>query len=90
MPNEVFLAAAKALVRFSQPEDVAPLFPPLHALREISHSVARAVGRALVDAGAAPECSPEEIDSRIAEAIWEPAYLPYRSSPASGTSGSCR
>jgi len=78
VPDSAFLAAAQALVAFSDPSPTAPLFPPLSALREVSHVVARAVGRAIVEAGAAPECSPEEIDRKIAEAIWDPAYLPYR------------
>ncbi|MHC4956083.1 MAG: NAD-dependent malic enzyme [Planctomycetota bacterium] len=78
VPETAFLAAAKALTQFSDASPTAPLFPSLHALREVSHAVARAVGRELVDAGAAPECSPEEIDRRIADLIWDPAYLPYR------------
>jgi malate dehydrogenase (oxaloacetate-decarboxylating) len=78
MPDEVFLAAAKALVPFGQPEDTAPLFPNLHVLRDVSRQVARAVGRALVEAGAAPDQSPEDIDKKIHDAIWEPEYVPYR------------
>ncbi|MHC4408564.1 MAG: NAD-dependent malic enzyme [Planctomycetota bacterium] len=80
MPDEVFLAAAQALVPFGQPDDQAALFPNLHALRDVSRAVARAVGRALVATGSAPDCSPEEIDKKINDAIWEPNYLPYRTS----------
>jgi len=78
VPDSAFLAAAQALVHFSDKSPTAPLFPPLHALRDVSHVVARAVARAIVDAGCAPEISPEEIDKRISNAIWDPAYLPYK------------
>ena len=78
MTDGAFLAAAKSLVHFSDASVTAPLFPSLHALREVSHAVARAVGRALVAEGAAPDLSPEAIDERIQSLIWNPAYLPYR------------
>ena len=80
LPEEVFLAAARALVevvgRATHPG--APLFPPLGQLRVVSRAVAGAVARALVEAGAAPPLEPEEIERRIAAQVWEPEYLPYR------------
>jgi len=94
LPDAAFLAGARALVEFSSADATEPLFPSLHRLRDVSRAVARAVGRTLVEAGAAPDRSPEEIDARIAASIWEPAYLPYRPrgrpGRASDTSGSSR
>ena len=36
------------------------------------------MARTLVDMGAAPPLSAEEIDERISAFIWDPVYLPYR------------
>jgi hypothetical protein len=40
--------------------------------------VAAAVARVIVGTGEAPALTPIEIDDRIAAAMWEPVYLPYR------------
>jgi malate dehydrogenase (oxaloacetate-decarboxylating) len=80
LPDEAFTAAGRALHEFTAPSrrPGAPIYPPLQRLREVSKTVAAAVGRALVDAGAAPPIAPCEIDRRIESLIWEPCYLPYR------------
>ena len=80
LPDEAFAAAAQAVFEFTGPATAAgaPIFPPLARLRDVSRAVASAVARALVDAGAAPVQAPAEIDRRIEESIWEPAYLEYR------------
>ena len=87
LPDAAFLAAARALHALA-PTDrpTASLFPPLRELGVVSRVVARAVARSLVEAGAAPACSPDEIDARIAALTWEPAYLPYRPAPSSPAS----
>ena len=73
-------AAADALFGFTgastRPGDA--IYPPLGKLREISHAVAIAVGRALVKEGAAPEMSDADIERRVTANIWSPDYLPYR------------
>jgi malate dehydrogenase (oxaloacetate-decarboxylating) len=80
LPDAAFSAAARAVYEFTGRTDVAgaPIFPPLSRLRDVSYAVAVAVGRALVDAGAASDISPRDIDKRVAANIWEPTYLKYR------------
>ncbi|MHC4959096.1 MAG: NAD-dependent malic enzyme [Planctomycetota bacterium] len=79
LPDSVFLAAAQALHRMSNPEEqTASLFPPLHRLREVSRSVAFEVGKDLIACGAAPKRSEDELDKRLNELTWEPEYLEYR------------
>lgn len=83
LPDGVFAAAARAVHEFTcSAAAVAgvPVFPSLSQLRDVSQAVARAVGRALVDAGAASSMTPMEIDDRLAASVWEPVYLPYRAS----------
>ena len=84
LPDEVFLAAARALgeVGGGSTHPGAPLFPPLGELRVVSRAVASAVARTLVEVGAAPPLEQEEIERRISQHVWEPEYLPYR--PADG------
>ena len=80
LPDETFVAAAAALVEYTgtSPRQGDPIYPPLSHLREVSRHVAVGVGAALVDAGAAPRLSRAEIEARVAAAMWEPEYLPYR------------
>jgi malic enzyme len=86
LPDEVFVAAARALVNATAASSCAgdAIYPPLSELRQVSRDVAIAVGAALVDAGAAPQLSRAEIERRVTEGMWLPEYLPYRAaSPAS-------
>jgi malate dehydrogenase (oxaloacetate-decarboxylating) len=80
LPDEAFVAAAMALVECTgvSPAEGDPIYPPLRRLRDVSHRVALAVAGALVEAGAAPELSRAEIETRVGAAVWEPEYLPYR------------
>lgn len=80
LPDTAFAAAARAVYestgRTSTPG--ATIFPPLSRLRDVSYHVAVAVGRALIDAGAAPPLAQPVLERQIAAAMWEPTYLPYR------------
>jgi malic enzyme len=80
LPDAAFAAAARAVYEFTGQTNTAgaPIFPPLSQLRDVSQAVALAVGRSLVDAGAAPPLRSQEIEDRIAGSRWEPAYLRYR------------
>jgi malic enzyme len=80
VPDEVFVAAARALVECTgaSPRPGDPIYPPLSRLREVSRAVGVAVGAALVDAGAAPPLARADIESRVAGAMWTPEYLRYR------------
>jgi malate dehydrogenase (oxaloacetate-decarboxylating) len=85
LPDAAFAAAARAVSGFTGTAagPGASIFPPLAELREVSHVVATAVAHALIDAGSAPPATPAENETRLTDAIWEPAYLEYR--PARST-----
>jgi malate dehydrogenase (oxaloacetate-decarboxylating) len=80
LPDDVFAAAARAVCEFTR-RRVAPgasIYPAMSQLRDVSSAVAVAVGRALVDTEAASWLSVSEIEDRVAAAMWEPVYRPYR------------
>lgn len=81
VPDEAFAAAARAVYEFTGTASApgAPIFPALGRLRDVSHVVAVAVGKALVAAGAAPPAAETEIENHVAGSMWQPVYLPYRS-----------
>jgi len=74
--NEMFIAAAYALSEFSpaRRDPTTSLYPRIEDVRVVSRSVARAVGLAAQQAGVAEQSSPEELERRITEQIWEPHY----------------
>ena len=80
LPDTAFAAAARAVYESTERTSTpgATIFPPLSRLRDVSYRVAVAVGRALVDAGAAPPLAPPVLERRVAAAMWEPTYLKYR------------
>jgi len=80
VPDEAFAAAARALYECTGRSRVpgASIFPPISALRSVSTKVAVEVACALVEYGAAPPMPRADIEARVAEATWEPRYLPYR------------
>jgi malic enzyme len=80
LPDSAFAAAARAVYESTERTSVpgATIFPPLSRLRDVSYAVALAVGRALVDAGAAPALTPDEIAERVAASMWKPVYPRYR------------
>ena len=80
LPDEAFTAASRALFEFTSPSrrPGAPIYPPLHGLREISSAVAVAVAKALVDLGAAPQIPHGDIEARVTASVWEPVYRSYR------------
>jgi malate dehydrogenase (oxaloacetate-decarboxylating) len=80
LPETAFAAAARAVYESTGRPGTpgATIFPPLSRLRDVSYCVAVAVGRALIDAGAAPQLAQPALEQRVAAAMWEPAYLRYR------------
>lgn len=80
LPDEAFSAAARAVHAFmgKTVDPGAAICPSLSRLRDVSRVVAVAVGRALVDAGAAPHMTPADVEDRVAASMWEPAYRSYR------------
>lgn len=80
LPDSAFAAAAEAVFEFTTEQSGADdaIFPPLSSLRAVSRRVAVAVGRSLIDAGAAPALSDDDVERRVDNSVWTPAYLPYR------------
>jgi len=76
----MFVAAAHALSRRSpsRRDPAEALYPPIEEVREVSRRVALEVGAAAADDGVAKRLSPAELEARIHELMWEPAYLPIR------------
>ncbi|MFP5231958.1 MAG: NAD-dependent malic enzyme [Acidobacteriota bacterium] len=75
----MIMAAAKALAALSPTgeDPQAALLPPLDSLREVSMSVAVAVGRQAEREGLAAVTGEAFLED-LAANMWEPVYLPYR------------
>jgi malate dehydrogenase (oxaloacetate-decarboxylating) len=92
--DSFFAAAAARLAGEVRAEDLAAgrLFPPIRDLRRVTASVATAVVEAAREAGVAQAIGDEDGAQKVAEAMWEPAYLPlepasvHRVSPAGWSS----
>jgi len=81
----MFLAAAEALAAAVTDDEhaVGLLFPAIDRLTEISTLVARAVMHEAVRAGLAAEpLSEEQIEQRLTDGRWHPAYPLYEYAPA--------
>ncbi|HEV8482918.1 MAG TPA: NAD-dependent malic enzyme [Blastocatellia bacterium] len=78
--NEMFVAAARALAELSPAlrNPGSSLYPPLESVRELSQTVALAVGLEAQRLGLAEPTSSADLERRIAEKIWSPRYLRYR------------
>lgn len=74
--NEMFIAAARALSACSpaSKEQAASLYPRIEEVRQVSQRVALAVGLAAQQVGVAKQTTPEELELRIKEQMWEPHY----------------
>jgi malate dehydrogenase (oxaloacetate-decarboxylating) len=76
----MFLAASKAISAYVTPEQEAMglLLPEMKDIRDVSASVAKAVGMAARDAGLARLIDDARLEQIIRKAQWIPSYLPYR------------
>jgi malate dehydrogenase (oxaloacetate-decarboxylating) len=76
----MFVAAARALSRFAPvlEDATAPLYPALEGVRDISTSVAFAVGLEAQKAGLAEQTTPEKLEDRIKQKMWSPNYVRYK------------
>jgi malic enzyme len=74
----MFLAAAKALAACVSKDllEMSCIYPRIEEVRHVSKAVALAVARRAVEDGAAEPM--DDLEERIAAAMWEPRYLPYR------------
>lgn len=77
--DAMILAAAHALAECVSPERQAAgvLFPPVAALRQVSHQVAVAVAREAVTSGLARIPADTDLESAVAAAQWWPSYPAY-------------
>jgi len=75
----MIMAAAQALAALSptQTDPDGALLPPLQSLRNVSMSVAVAVGRKAQAEGLA-EVKGEAFVEQLRANVWDPVYLPYR------------
>jgi malic enzyme len=85
--DAMFAAAAECLADQLRQEDLAAgsLYPPMAALRRVTARIAEAVLRSARDTGIGRPYTDREIPARVADAMWEPRYLPLV--PAGGDSG---
>jgi malate dehydrogenase (oxaloacetate-decarboxylating) len=76
--SAMFGAAAHALAATVDDEMLSQgsLYPPITEVREASRRVAHAVARQAVADGVADPMV--DVEARISQAMWYPAYLPYR------------
>lgn len=77
VPDDLFLAAARALAAFDErlPAYEASLFPNLEHVREVSVNIAVAVGQEIVRQGLSQiPLTEKEIPDRLRKAMWEPSY----------------
>jgi malate dehydrogenase (oxaloacetate-decarboxylating) len=75
----LFAAAARRLADEVHPEDLASgsLFPSTSQIRRVTRGVAESVVRAAREEGLAKrELAEEDIPRAVAEAMWDPVYLP--------------
>jgi malate dehydrogenase (oxaloacetate-decarboxylating) len=78
--DAMFMAAAKALAAISpaRHDKTARLLPPIPELRSVARAIAIAVAEQAVKDGVAKAVGAKTIERRVADAMWEPAYQPYR------------
>ncbi|MBN2369787.1 MAG: NAD-dependent malic enzyme [Vicinamibacteria bacterium] len=75
----MFAAAAECLSQAVTDGDLAAgnLYPDITSLRRVTRSIAEAVVRTARDAGVGRPIDDDQINGAVAEAMWEPCYLPY-------------
>jgi len=77
--DAMVMAAAKELVRLvpTQKDKKASLLPSLSDSRQLSRSIAQAVGRQAMQDGQAQVASEDSLERELQANIWEPVYVPY-------------
>ena len=74
--DEMFMVAAIALKEFSpaMKDPQGDLLPPLEDLRKLARHIAIAVAKKAQEQGLADKTSPEDIERRVDEKMWQPSY----------------
>jgi malate dehydrogenase (oxaloacetate-decarboxylating) len=77
--DTMVMAAAKELARLvpTQKDKKARLLPSLSDSRQLSRSIALAVGRQAIQDGQAQVAGEDSLDRELQANIWEPVYVPY-------------
>jgi len=77
--DTMIMVAAKELARLvpTQKDKQASLLPSLSDSRQLSRSIARAVGRQAIQDGQAQVEGEDNLDRELQANIWEPVYVPY-------------
>jgi malic enzyme len=83
--DSMFYAAAKALADEVTDDELASglLFPTIDRLKVVSTSVARAVIQDAIDNGLAEPLTKIQLEKRLTDGVWRPAYPEYEFSPVS-------
>ena len=78
--DDMFLEAARTLAdQVTQDRlDRGALYPPVHALRDVSRRIASRVVQVARDAGVGRTITDEDIDAFVEDEIWFPEYAPYK------------
>jgi malate dehydrogenase (oxaloacetate-decarboxylating) len=76
----MFMAAALALADLAKADKGvnAPLLPATKSLRAVAAAVALSVARRAQVEGLAPALAGDALEQRVRDAMWTPAYRPYR------------
>jgi malate dehydrogenase (oxaloacetate-decarboxylating) len=82
--DAMVMAAAKELARLvpTQKDKKASLLPSLADSRQLSRSIAQAVGRQAIQDGQAQVDGEDSLERELQANIWEPVYVPYERKPA--------
>jgi malate dehydrogenase (oxaloacetate-decarboxylating) len=77
--DNMIMAAAKELARLvpTRKDKNGSLLPSLADSRELSRSIAQAVGRQAIRDGQAEVSDEESLDRELSANIWDPVYVPY-------------
>jgi len=77
--DRMVMAAAKELARLvpTQKDKKASLLPSLSDSRQLSRSIAHAVGRQAIQDGQAQVADEDSLNRELQANIWEPEYVPY-------------
>jgi malic enzyme len=81
--DQLFAVAAEALAHCVSGHDLAAggIFPEVRELRRVTARVAEAVVRAARESGLGRRLEDADIPGVVAEAMWEPRYLPLEHAP---------
>jgi len=77
--DTMIMAAAEELARLvpTQKDKQASLLPSLSDSRQLSRSIAQAVGRQAIQDGQAQVAGEDSLSRELQANIWEPVYVPY-------------